>query len=334
MAQYFNLDEIMTFGIELEFLAVYPRNIFHEIVQPGDTSDAITALSRAFTDAGVPSCGHESLEDDEDINMDGENYTKWSVKDEGGLELSEREQAVMDEHELSPEHRVQAVEISSRRFTFAEHWQDELKAVLSVFDHFRQLGVHFITNSSTGFHLHIGFGDARMHLATAKNVFQLCTAFEDRLDSLYTTKRIDENAAVLAEGHFNAGLAWHFQNNKKTDFGSNIFHWLVSIEEATTYEALGKFFRNLILNNNPHSEAFTYTVNSHYSTLNMDNLYPNDFRDEPTYTIEFRQHAGTLNFDEICSQIELKRSLVRFCHVAKDIDFLQLCSQVSNPPSA
>lgn len=258
MAQYFNLDEVMTFGIELEFMAVYPPPFFHDLVQEDDTSDAITALSRAFFDAGVPSCGHESLEDDDDINMDEDNYTKWSVKDEGGLELSEREQAVMNEHELNTENMVQAIEISSRRFTFAENWQAELKAVLSVFEHFRQLGVHFITNRSTGFHLHIGFGGARMKIGTVKNVFQLCAAFEDRLDSLYTTKRIDENAAHSEQGHFNAGLAWHFQNNKKTDFGRNIFHWLVSIEEAITYESLGKFFRNLVQNVNPYREGEMY----------------------------------------------------------------------------
>jgi hypothetical protein len=62
----------------------------------------------------------------------------------------------------------------------------------------------------------------------------------------------------------------------------------------------------------------------------MDNLY-SDGHCNPMCTIEFRQHHGTLVLHEIMAHIELKRTIVTYCHFASDLDFLQLCSQVSNP---
>jgi hypothetical protein len=171
-----------------------------------------------------------------------------------------------------------------------------------------------------------------MPLRTAKSVLELCTGFEDRLDALYSTSRIDENAATrFPDGrHFNAGLAWHFKNNEKTELNHNIFHWLTSIEEASSFEELGNFFRNYIPNSSGHTTG-------HYSQLNLDNLFAaphasDDPEDEdPIGTIEFRQHGGTLDYEAIVSHILLKRTLVGCCHIYSDKDFLQLFAHIPNP---
>lgn len=169
-----------------------------------------------------------------------------------------------------------------------------------------------------------------MPLRTAKTVLQFCTAFEDRLDGLYSTDRIDENCAEAAANnpgtHFNAGLAWHFQNNKATDFGPNVFRWLASSEEASSYKDLGQFFRNQVT----YANGVEQTTNAHYSTLNLDNLY-GEFWQAPKGTIEFRQHGGTLDIAAIFAHVELKRAIVTYCHFASDLKFLELCQQVSNP---
>lgn len=273
--------------------------------------------------------GHEDIEDEEEWHLNAEpSYSKWCFKDEGGLKLSAEEREALPADLI--DYMIQPLEVSSRLMSFeGDDWQAEIAAVLSAFQGLRDRGVRFITSATTGFHIHIGFGSEIMPLRTAKSILQLCTAFEDRIDALYSTSRIDENAAVNASPgrHLNAGLAWHFQNNEKIDFGPNIFHWLTSIEEASSFEALGEFFRNY----RPNRERKT---TAHYSTLNLDNLYAAPHADEdadPIGTIEFRQHGGTLDFEAIVSHILLKQALVSFCHTSTDKDFLQLFAHVSNP---
>lgn len=310
-----SLSDSMTFGIELEFLVVSPNNYFKPI-------DAVAAISRALVTAGIDSTGHERYDEDAEIFNKRPEFSQWVVQSEGGLFLSATEEAVVDLRQT----RTHGVEISSRKFTFAEDWKAELQTVLRVLYGFSQSGCKLITNATTGFHIHVGFGNENVPLRTAKGVLQLCTAFEDRLDALYATDRIDVDCeATFNNGAwFNAGLAWHFQNNKVTDFGPNVFHWLASIEEASSHKQLGDFFKNAC----PFDEEIV--TNAHYSTVNMDNTY-SDGHCNFMGTIEFRQHHGTLVLHEIMAHIELKRTIVTYCHFASDIEFLQLFTQVSNP---
>jgi len=312
----------MTFGIELECIAVYPMELFEGL-------DAISALSLACLDRGLKSTGHEDPEDDEEVlNLDEPSYSRWTFKDEGGLHLSKQERETLPADLM--DHMIQPLEVSSRLFSFeTDDWKAEIAAVLGAFQELRDRGVVFVLNSSTGFHIHIGFGSEIMPLRTAKSVLQLCTGFEDRLDALYSTSRIDENAVTnVAPGrHFNAGLAWHFKNNERTELGPNIFHWLTSIEEASSFEELSNFFCNDI----PGCRRKT---NAHYSTLNLDNLWAPPYGEEfgdPIGTIEFRQHGGTLDYEAIISHILLKQALASFCHTSTDKEFLQLFAHISNP---
>ena len=338
----------MTFGIELECIAVYPKGLFDND-ERNRHGDAMSALSLGCLDKGVQATGHEHIDDEEEFFEDTEAFSCWCFQDEGGLHLSAKEREALGPN--LEDYTIQPIEVSSRLLLFRSgDWQEEIATVLSVYQDLRERGVRFITNSTTGFHMHVGFGTWIMPLRTAKNVLELCTGFEDRLDALYSTSRIDENAAINfpAGHHFNAGLAWHFQNNKKTDFGPNIFHWLVSIEEASSFAELGNLFRNNIpdglgyLSRMRRSSAYPITrvrmTDAHYSTLNLDNLYMSPYSSEielmleqPTVTIEFRQHGGTLDFETIVSHILLNRAMVNFCHISTDKDFLQLFAHISNP---
>jgi hypothetical protein len=325
----------MTFGFELECIAAYPMELFEDDDRNAQ-GDAITALSLAFMDRGIKSTGHENIDDEECWDLNSEpSYSRYCVKDEGGLYLSAKEREALPSQLM--DHMIQPLEVSSRLLSFASGtWREELETVLSAFDDLRAKGVRFITNASTGFHIHVGFGSEIMPLRTAKSVLQLCTGFEDRLDALYSTSRIDENTSTNAPSgrHFNASLAWHFKNNEKTELGSNIFHWLTSIEEASSFEQLGNFFHNNIPN-------CSRETNGHYSTLNLDNLYAPPYASrssedsdphlQPIGTLEFRQHGGTLDFEEIVAHISLKQALVSFCHTSTDKDFLQLFAHISNP---
>ena len=325
---------LMTFGIELECIAVFPPDLF-ENDERNYHADAISALSLACMKRGINSSGHESVDDDEVWGDDiGDTYSRWCFKDEGGLYLSKKEREALPD--VLDNYTIEALEVSSRCFNFeGDDWQKELRLVLDAFHELEARGVLFVTNATTGYHIHVGFGQMVMPLRTAKSVLQLCTGFEDRLDALYSTSRIDENAATnVAPGrHFNAGLAWHFKNNERTDYGPNIFHWLTSIEEASSFEQLGDFFRNDI----PEQTNWTEVeqTNAHFSTLNLDNLYEGLHGDigstAPTGTIEFRQHGGTLDLATIVAHILLKQALVEFCHTSTDKKFLQLFAHISNP---
>lgn len=335
MANCSNILPGVTFGIELEFIAVFPREFFLDFIEEGDNPDAVTGISRALSADGIPSTGHESLEDDEEINSNAESYSMWNVAEEGGLRLSDSERIAWRLEVASTECRIESVEVSSRKLRISEDWQSEVARVLQNLKDLADAGCRFITNASTGLHVHIALGDQRMPLRTVKNVLQLCTAFERRLDNLYPTNRIDPDNAYKrsAPSHFNANLSWHFGSNKHTNFARNICHWLSAIEECSTYEELGKFFKNDLVNVNSNGEANVHHTNFHFSTLNLENLYSNHTDDEaePTGTIEFRQHDGTLDFKEISAHVLFKALLVSFCHTTSDIDFLKLCSQASNP---
>jgi hypothetical protein len=324
-----------TFGIELEYIAVYPVGLFDK---GDDHFDVITALSLGCIAKGIKSTGHASLDDDESINGEDGDYTVWSFVDEGGLELSATEKKALgstdNEWGMDENYEIISLEVASRMLHFEDpNWQTEIETVLSVFDDLRDAGVTFITNSTTGFHIHVGFGAGNgtplMPLRTVKGVMEICTGFEDRLDALYSTDRINEKAAIAGQ-HFNAPLAWHFQHNKLTDFRPNVFHWLTSIEEASSFQQLGAFFRNIAPSDDKDK---TFMTNAHFSTLNVDNLFESahDSSSPPTVTIEFRQHGGTLNFEAIVSHVLLKQALVSFCHSSIDKEFLQLFTQISNP---
>ena len=85
---YADLDVGMTFGIEIECIAIYPTTL---MAAPGAHGDAISSLSLLMQAKGIKSTGHETLEDDLPINGGDFEYSHWCVQDEGGLEVSKNE---------------------------------------------------------------------------------------------------------------------------------------------------------------------------------------------------------------------------------------------------
>jgi hypothetical protein len=159
------LSADMTFGIELEFIVAFPKNFFNP-------EDAIAAISRALVAAGIDSTGHEKYDEDAEIFSNKPEFSQWTVKREFGLFLSDTERAILNHRETS----TLGVEISSRKLSYAEDWKAEVQTVLMVLYNFNRSGVKLITNATTGFHIHVGFGDGSVPLRTAKSVLQLCTA--------------------------------------------------------------------------------------------------------------------------------------------------------------
>ncbi|KAI6915339.1 hypothetical protein KC318_g20 [Hortaea werneckii] len=246
----------LTFGIELEFLCVYAPGCFTSCVpdpsillpqypdQP--VSEAGAAIFHALLNAGIPATGHESL--DEDINDPSPPYSRWSVtEDICNLSLTER-------LHLPPHHRVEIVELSSRKLAFhpVQTWQNEVYTILHILHHLEhKTGCRFLTNGTTGLHVHVGLPGPgeKIPLRTAKNVLQLATAFESRIDLLHAASRIrnpvteDEvQGAILYAGpsffHAVNGLTSTNLTPTGTKGRANIFDWLSTIERTDTYSSL------------------------------------------------------------------------------------------------
>ena len=107
----------MTFGIELEFIAVHPLELFEDD-ERNARGDSAAALSLACLDRNVNASGHEDIDDDEEewhLNSEP-SYSKWCFKDEGGLKLSAEEREALPADLI--DYMIQPLEVSSRLMSF------------------------------------------------------------------------------------------------------------------------------------------------------------------------------------------------------------------------
>jgi hypothetical protein len=237
----------LTFGIELEFICLRPETLFHPNHDPAypaceNTGEggAGPAIWKALVQKGIPATGWESLDDD--IQDDAPSHSTWRVETDS-LHLSE------DEERLLPDDWVmEAVELSSpkRRF-FSANWRAEIRAVLQVLRDVENRGCRFVTNASTGCHVHFGRdGGEFIPLRVAKNVFQLCTAFERLIDELHASQRIAVPEEI-SESHAYFPLSFFHTygpeySPEKHTRSSLLLDRLQRIEQAQTYEDIGSFF--------------------------------------------------------------------------------------------
>ena len=316
----------LTFGIELEFICVFPPHCFDICVpnfeQLGEEHDdgvpreAGPAIYHTLLKAGIAASGYEPL--DEDINVPSPAYSSWLLSGDA-CDLSKRE-----ESSIPTWMSMEDVEISSRKFDFyRDDWRREIKTFLNVLtDLETRTGCRFIVNESTGFHVHVGNGSEEIPLRAAKNVFQLGTAFERCTDLLHTVPRIQCPESIEAFGLFSPPSYFHRFNGKNKD--GMMYDWLRSIETCQTYQELGLLFEL-------RKPKFRGTLSDgHRSAYNFDNLYADESRHRPvetlTKTIEFRQHNGTLDFLEIVSWVMLVTQMVNYAHTASDVEMLALCA--------
>ena len=310
----------LTFGIELEFICLRTDHIFEETFKESEHTGTVgPALYSHLLNAGIPATGWESLDDD--IVDNAPTYSQWRVETDI-LYLSRGEGDLLPEGWES-----EAVELSSRKFNFfTDDWRSEISAVLQVLrDIENQYGCRFITNKSTGFHVHVGNDTEKVPLRVAKNVFQLATAFERCLDELHTAPRI-EMPEEFVYGHcYYPPSFFHACSDQleNVTWNSSLFNRLANIENVASYGELVEMFKVF----RPELGQ-QYPTTGHNSAINFDNLfterpYLND--DDLTGTIEFRQHTGSLDYIEIVAWVLLTCQIVKFCADVPEDDMLDLC---------
>lgn len=316
-----------SFGIELEFVCVYPKGCFVKYVcgereQRVITVSAAQAIYTALLRRGVP-----VLQDiaESGPSATGLPHSRWSIHWDSSVTLTDAEKSALPEgwqHE--------SIEISSRKFDMKEDgWKQEVATVLDALSGLEELGAKMVVNETTGFHVHIGNGNELIPLQTAKNVCSLVTAYSRCFDELHTIPRIAMPDDVGAWLSHHTPIMWIHLNNERRRLGSNVFHWFASIEKTSTYEELGGLFQiDMQTWHGPDSN-----LTGHNCAYNFDNLYPHrDHKDGKVKgTIEFRQHAGTLDFDAVTAWVLLTSQIVRLCDRLVPADFVMVLANSTFP---
>lgn len=330
------LDKL-TFGVELEFICIRPDGLFNHDVYSDDPdvgNEAPTAgpfIWHCLNQNGIPAVGWEDPDTEDEVEWP--SHSRWRVESDC-LKLSEEEYAQLDW-----DWSVEEIELSSRKFDFhRDDWRGEIQAVLDVLRAIEARGCRFVTNNSTGMHVHVGNDKYPIPLPCAKNVFQFATAFESLLDQLHPITRTDI-PADLSEGR-NTLPPCYFHMLSSNIFDAHIpgespalFHRLANIETAVTYKDLGSFFT---VDRSRWNSPIPTT--GHNSAYNFDNLFPDHsagrYAETLTGTIEFRQHAGSLDFLEITAWICLVCRIVDFCSTVDSEDMIKLCLHAVEPDYA
>lgn len=309
------MTDTLTFGVELEFIAVFRDDAFtgkYESLLPQRRERYVTvaqAIAWRLERCEIPA-------------SESRTYDRWYIHSDD-LTLSP------DESRAVPSgYRQDHLEISSRILNYRDDWQKELGHVLNVLHWMRgRFNCEFLTNASTGLHVHIG--DTQGHsLDTAKRIMQVATAHERNIDKLHSEDRIPclmAHPGPDLNNNFNglplyAGLSFFHRANEQ-DTGSTL-HAMRRIESKRSFAELGDLCRVLYVGRKMHG---------HRCTLNVDNLYPDPnasrHADPPTGTIEFRQHAGDLDLPEIVSYVKMLANLTAFCKDAEDAKIVDLLAR-------
>ncbi len=153
------------------------------------------------------------------------------------------------------------------------------------------------TNASCGFHVHVGNHDQGFPLQTLKNFYTLAAAFEYQIHSIHPPARLYNRFCACISA---------ILPNMQTSAKAFIIAEVRSVEDFVT------------LLTNPQSR---------YTAYNFMGLYTGPFR-----TIEFRQHAGTLNVAAITSWVQFVCGMIAYAHSASTDTILSLVDQVIENP--
>ncbi|KAK5747429.1 hypothetical protein LTR17_000070 [Elasticomyces elasticus] len=315
----------LTFGIELEFLAIFltsivwPNPRYSEDLSGGCGAAIYYALLRA----GIPATGWQP--EDEGFQDDAAPYTRWAV-DTDCLRLSPAEEALLPDG-----FEVESIELTSRVFNFqTPSWFHEIGRVLTVLARLETwTGCRFIANASTDLHVHVGNGvGSKIPLQTAKNVLMLLTAFERCFDEIHTINRIGF-PQDYSFGFSHAPLSF-FHTNNGSAADSTLFDWLAHIQYQNSYEGLGSLF-TLPGGNAVFPDIVEKSTYGHNSSANIENLFEDEemerYEEQLTGTIEFRQHTGTLDLLDIVAWVSLTVRLVDYSAEVSDMEMLTLCAR-------
>jgi hypothetical protein len=194
-------------------------------------------------------------------------------------------------------------EIASPKFPFNEKsLQDIIKACKVLNDNYV-----VEANDSCGLHVHVS---TEWDFKTLKNLVRFLWAFEPQMDSLHNSRR--QEGEYAQSWRTSSGLVHQFYEKHGTmpnpELGLRIINKASSMSELL--------------------DLMIYPSGSDKGKYRAFNVKPLQawLKDEQTSmpTIEFRQHAGSLNGEEIVNWVSLIVGIVQYCQKVEDVEFERL----------
>ncbi|KAI9796516.1 MAG: hypothetical protein M1835_003850 [Candelina submexicana] len=185
-----------------------------------------------------------------------------------------------------------SAELKSPILRFDLNSLKEITEVINVITSRYSIG----TNQSCGFHVHVGNSVHGFPLQTLKNFYTLAAAYENQIQSILSPDRLGNLFCVPISSCLPLSMP------KKAAI----------IAEASSIEDF------IMLVTNPLGR---------YTAYNLHGLVHGPFK-----TIEFRQHAGTMDVPAIAHWVQFVGGLVSFAHSAGPHHLLWLLHKVSENP--
>ncbi|KAL1642760.1 hypothetical protein SLS58_005264 [Diplodia intermedia] len=341
----------LTIGIEFEMLFVYEieaAKADYGLTGPAALPDekdqrVILMVAQALRDAGVDVSAEPEMEElDEELDDGPEapfpsfrdpeaKYTSWEIgydmsagdmhaswealfgqtdgphseycpcRREGTQEWGGTE--FMRHHRRKGEYGFFGLELRSPKYV-GDGWQDDvrrtLEALHELFDD-RLFGDSYrlYQHDTTGVHVHVGVGTQtdryRLPLESVKSFMQLVTGFERITDELHAVTRFDSRGAYCKPPSQN------YVGREVVESDGKLGTMLRRCQEI---EQVGHV----------HDMAGFHNRESAYNLQNLRTDEDGEFSAGSLGTIEFRQHRGTLDADEVTAWVEVATSMVRFAH--------------------
>ena len=300
------IDHRLSLGIELEFFIVFPPGAFGNAECP-PLEQAIIAVSDALRRHRVPVA-------DARANLacaTDRDYKAWLVD--------------TDEHKLTAAEAAQLprglltapIELVSRAFQHRKRvFPDEVRRAVAALRSLEGPRCAVFTTAACGLHVHVGLGVAprksdTWRLPDVKNLLAFLLACEPALDRLHTARRVGHDARSFCRP-LSALFAERERQGRCAPARSNgIYAWLREIEGVADAEGLLGLFEPFRGGGGGGVAEWLEDPGAHHMAYNVENM---QFR-APTAeknTVEFRQHAGTLDAAAAVAWMELVATVVTF----------------------
>ena len=285
----------LSFGIELEFVCRYNREDYAEAYAIGD---------EMLWDPNSFQYAESTYERLVQSHMVGLLYSKGIPvnKGIGPYDSEEMLRDSIDRWTVSDDCTIRdpggngeyyGVEVKTPAFLFCDESIEQVEKVVGILNANFDLHV----NDTCGMHVHIGNAGEKYPFTALKNFLMFVSLFEQQISSIHSEKRCLDNHYIQTIGE----AAWYKRSpGEIAEIIANEISSITDIVEKV--QCSGRF------------TTYNFSPLREYTCSNS----------RPPRTIEFRQHAGTLDSDEILSWVHFCLGLVGEAHAAGPKGFASL----------
>jgi hypothetical protein len=294
----------LTFGIEIECL-IECTDSYLLLLNGGKTPDPFEIDDLVFGGVYKELLQGGILINDPHNREDGtEPFSRWDLKQDESIAICGQ-----GTQSAGTAHRI-PMEIISRVLRPGSSATVEVTKVISLIK--KQFNMSITRR--TGLHIHVGCGSAYFSLETVKKFAVLILAVGNVLDSLHPTRK---------DNQFCANVQSVIENREGRLYTLRPAERVRGIYDCNAIEEVVQLMNPKSKRN--HAYNFTNLERMH---LTADDAL---FGMPSPLTIEFRQHAGSVNATEILNWAKVTTSLVKWAHEASEKQLEELTYKSKEP---